>query len=360
MEPISLAIMAAAAGKVLESLLGESANKLVASIVGGVIGNRADWIVCRATGSSWNFFQNLRTSDPALNHDLSARPAKRTLLATLELIRQAELQIELGAAGTRLLTAGDGAKLAAVRRAVDADLRDIDDVLPTAVPDAYLFVIDPDLAPAARLSRLRDTLRANLAEDFARWLPGGDVPAVVDTLLDSGWLIDTKVHRGVPRDWFSLIAIAFVEKLKTTPRVAAIFEARLLARLAAAEPAASSIASFAGFTANLDAITAPLQRIEDALGLRSIATSGRSAGTSKTSRRPSGPQRVQGGRQSRTTAVVDVVGAAVPCSGDRRGDRQRHARRLSSARHSGGVRPSRRRRGSVRCGGVVVACASGW
>ena len=193
MEPISLAIMAAAAGKAVDSLLGDQANKLVASIVGGVIGNRADRLVCGATRASWDFFRNLRSEDPALNHDLERGTREAYLLATLELLRQAEHRVEVG--GARLLGAGDAEALAALRRGAEADLRDVGNTLPEPLPDAHLFLIDPALAPAERLDRMRATLRTNLTRDFARWWPDRDVPPIVETLLASGWTIDTKFRQ---------------------------------------------------------------------------------------------------------------------------------------------------------------------
>ena len=109
MEPLSLALMAAAAGKVVDHLLGDGANKLVATIVGGVLGNHADRVVQGAISSSRRFFENLRTQDPSLNHDLERATREAYLLATLELVRQAELRTELGS--SRLLTAGDDESL---------------------------------------------------------------------------------------------------------------------------------------------------------------------------------------------------------------------------------------------------------
>lgn len=281
MEPISLGLMTAAAGKVVELVLGDNANKLVSSLVGGVLGNRADRLVCKATEASWRFFRNLRTEDPALNHDLERGTREAYLLATLELLRQAEARME--ADGPRLMTAGEPEALAALRRGAETDLADVANTLPEPVPDAHLFLVDPDLAPADRVERLRGVLRANLARDFERWLPGHAPPEIVDRLIESGWTLDTKIRKGVPRDWYSLIALAFVEKLKTTPRLATIFESRMLAQIALREPAAAGVGTFAGFADHLDRLTVPLQRIEDTLGilLRDVADIKRGVGDVK-------------------------------------------------------------------------------
>lgn len=262
MDLLSISLMAAAAGKALDAVLGQG---LVSAAIGGVIGNRADALVCQATRSSWSFFRNLRTQDPALNHDLERGTREAYLLATLELLRQAEDRVRHSA--TRLLSASDADALAALRRGAEADLRDVGNTLPEPIGDAHLFLVDPALAPADRLARMRQAMRANLDADTTRWLGGGRLPHVVEALLESGWSIDTSLGRTVSRDWHSLIALAFVEKLKTTPRLATIFEAKMLAEIAARDGGAAPIATFTGFTTQLDAVTVPLQRIEDALGV---------------------------------------------------------------------------------------------
>jgi hypothetical protein len=262
MEVLSIALMAAAAGKAVDALISQG---LVSAAVAGVIGNRADALVCEATRSSWSFFRNLRTQDPALNHDLERGTREAYLLATLELLRQAEDRLRQSS--SRLLSASDAEALAALRRGAEADLRDVGNTLPEPIADAHLFLVDPALAPAERRDRMRQTLRANLDADARRWSSGGSLPPVVETLLESGWTIDTAAGRTVSRDWHSLIALAFVEKLKTTPRLATVFESKMLAQIAARDAQAAPIATFSGFTAQLDAVIVPLQRVEDALGV---------------------------------------------------------------------------------------------
>ncbi len=260
--------MTAAAGQVVNGLLGDPA-KLVEAVVGGVIGNRADDLACRAAGNSWNYFRGLRTMDPLLNHDLERATREAYLIATRELVRQAEIRAEVGTASASLLHPGERDALARIAAGVAADLRDVGDTLPAPLPDAQLFLLDPQTAPAERVRRLRDTLRRNLDLDLARWTPGITPPRQIADLLETGWTIDTRHHRNVPRDWYSLIAIAFVEKLKTDTRLSRVFETKLLAEIATREPRAATIATFDGFAAGLETVTAPLQRIEDSLGVLS-------------------------------------------------------------------------------------------
>ena len=268
-EPISLALMATAAGQVVDSLLGEHANKVVAAVVGGFIGNRADAAVCGAVSNSWNYFRNLRTTDPILNHDLERATREAYLIATRELVRQAELRAQVGGTASTFLHPGEQEALARIAAGVKADLGNVADTLPERVPDAQLFLLDPETAPAERVRRLRETLRRNLDLDLARWIPGVAPPRQLADLLKTGWTIDTKHLQNVPRDWYSLIAIAFVEKLKTDERLNRVFEAKLLAEVATREPRAAAVATFTGFAAGWETVVAPLQRIEDSLGVLS-------------------------------------------------------------------------------------------
>ncbi|MCW5977329.1 MAG: hypothetical protein KIT09_04595 [Bryobacteraceae bacterium] len=130
-------------------------------------------IVWFAEQPARHFFKNLRTQDPALNHDLERATREAYLLATLELIRQAELRTSVVTSASRLRTAGDTESLGMLRRAVERDLRDSGKTASRPLADAHLFLIDPELAPSVRLTRLRLTLTANLREDLDRWLPDG-------------------------------------------------------------------------------------------------------------------------------------------------------------------------------------------
>jgi hypothetical protein len=257
LDPLSVCL--AAVSPVLSAILSPK------DVIAGVLGNRADAILVGGARFLRKRLLDLPTEDPALNHDLERGTREAYLVATLELIEQALLRGE--AARGQLMSAGLDDALTQVKRAITIDLENVADTLPRPLDDPHLFLLDSDAAPAAGSNRLRDTLRRNLADDFSRWLPGRAIPTVVEELLRDGWMISTSHHKNVRRDWYSLIGIAFVEKLKTTPRLATVFESRLLAQIAAREPAAAPIASFAGFQAKFGELTVPLQRIEDSLGV---------------------------------------------------------------------------------------------
>src|SRR5262249_35421512 len=149
--------------------------------------------------------ERLGQENPQLNLDLERATWEAYLVAALELIRQAELRSELSS--SHLLTAGDADALRRIRKGIEADLHQIEKILPERLPDVHLLAVGPDGAPPDRLNPLRNMLRANLFRDFARWLPDRDVPRVIDELLDDGWVVLTDAQQQVSRDWYSLISI---------------------------------------------------------------------------------------------------------------------------------------------------------
>ena len=86
-------------------------------------------------------------------------------------------------------------------------------------------------------------------------------------MLKTGWRIDTARLKDVDRNWHGLMAIAFMEELKRSPRLAAIFQSKLLVEIANQEPELQPVATFAQFQTELDKVWMPLQEIEDSLGV---------------------------------------------------------------------------------------------
>ena len=167
-----------------------------------------------------------------------------------------------GLGGRRMDREPGGCADLPVRRGVAADLRNAGNTLPQPLQDVELLLA-PERAPEERRERIRQTLREMLGEDGRRWTGEAGLPGVVEDLLLESWRIDTRHQRDVPRDWDSLIALAFVEKLKSDERMRTIFEVRLLARLAAAAPELGGMAQWPKFVEQLGP---GLQRVEDSLG----------------------------------------------------------------------------------------------
>lgn len=256
MIPAVLYSVAQLAGKLVDACLGESAPKLLSTFVGGFLGNAADRVVVSTWSKGVSFLQSLRTTDPQLNHDLERATREAYLVATLELVRQAKLRLQVATAASQLTTAGDADTLNLLDAAIQRDRKNVANTLPAPLHDTHLLLIGPEQTQQERLQRLHATLRANLDADVARWAPGRHFPDALQTLLTNGWTIDTTFQQQVPRDWYSLIAIAFVEKRKTSERLRAVFQSRMLAAIVEREPRAATLATFDGFTTELDRITA--------------------------------------------------------------------------------------------------------
>ena len=237
-------------------------GRIGAAIATGVLGNRADGLVCRVFGASGDYFNKIRTTDPNINHDLEWAARKAYLVATQEMARQAMVRMEANPAWKIWRPAVDR-----IRAGVKQDLDDQGKKLPVRVADVELWLLDENKQPAERMQRLRTAMEQNLRADIRERWTNGEVPTVIEDLLRTGWRIDTKRIKNVDRDWHGLIAIAFMEELKSNTRLAAIFQSKVLVELANREPALQPMASFARFQAELDKILVPLQAIEGSLGV---------------------------------------------------------------------------------------------
>ena len=139
--------------------VGQAATKLLEPVpgweVGGWIGSRADALLCRYGGE---FLRGLRTTEPALNRADKERATREAyLVATVELVRRAELRKQVGSSGQRLRTAGTGETLAAMRRGVEADFQNVGITLPQPLRDVELL-LEPERAPEEWRERIRETL----------------------------------------------------------------------------------------------------------------------------------------------------------------------------------------------------------
>ena len=270
LNPAAPTIILALAGNIADALMDKAvnselqmkANKQTSTLFGAALGNLADSRICEITLA---FLGNLRTTDPNLNYDLERIAREAYLLATLEMVRQAENRVVVASAGATLLGVGAVDTLAPLRSGIEADLKNVAGTLPRPLPEPQALLLDPGQSPADRMVQMRAILRANLDTDAARWLNRQPLPHQVADLLENGWTIDTNFIPKVSRDWFSLIALAFVENLKATTRLSRLFESEFLAEIASHEPQAAVMATFAGFTAQLEKLAPPLQESEDSL-----------------------------------------------------------------------------------------------
>lgn len=251
--------------KAVEWFLTDDASgvgKTGAAIAGGVLGNRADRLVCHVLGSAGDYFKRLRTTDPSVSHDLEWAAQKAYLVATQEMARQAVVRMEANPAWKIWRPAVDR-----IGAGIKRDLDDKGRTLPVRISDLELWLLDERKQPADRMQRLRTAMEKKLRADICERWTDGDVPTVIEDLLRTGWQIDTKRIKNVDRDWHGLIAIAFMEELKRSTSLSELFQSKVLVEMANREPELEPIASFAGFQAALDKVLLPLQEIEDSLGV---------------------------------------------------------------------------------------------
>ena len=241
---------------------GEGVGRIGAAIASGILGNRSDGLVCGVLGSARDYFSRLRTTDPGVNHDLEWAAQKAYLVATQELVRQALIRLEVTPAWQIWRPAVDQ-----IRRGIKQDLANEGRTLAERIPDVELWLLEESKQPAERMQRLREAMETKLRADIRNRWTAGEVPDVIDDLLRTGWRIDTAQITNVDRDWHGLIAIAFMEELKRSPRLAAIFQSKLLVEMANREPVLQPVASFPQFQLELDKLWLPLQEIEDSLGV---------------------------------------------------------------------------------------------
>jgi tetratricopeptide (TPR) repeat protein len=247
MDPISGILAFAASEKALEM------------ISGGVLGNRADSLVCLAFGPMWNYLKEAGTDQVGSNHDLERAGVAAYLDATGLMVEEALRQVSGWKAHFPCL--GD-ASLRSLRRGVKQARKNLPRLPFTPIPDAQLFLIQETSTAKARHDLMRAALENRLRTDCRAWGVGYSLPETIESLLSNGWTHELKNGLIVERRWHDLVAIAFVEQLKRSQPLATVFQAKLLAEIHARDAAAAPIATFDGFQRKWKEVEVQLGRIE--------------------------------------------------------------------------------------------------
>ena len=188
----------------------------------GLVSNRADRLAGIALGPAWDRLKKLATNDPD-NHDLQRAARKAYLESTAELVDQALLSPN----STSTLF-DERTTLDQLRRAIADEKSHINDWMPaTTLGDLDVLLVSEGTNQADRLRLFRQQLETTLQQDLAQWAPGGASLPSIERLLNSGWN---------DRTWHGVIALYFVEEIKTQPRVANVFQAEMLARISQQDP----------------------------------------------------------------------------------------------------------------------------
>jgi tetratricopeptide (TPR) repeat protein len=212
-------------------------NGFLGAAVGGIIGNRADHIFCRVMREVVN---RLRQGEPPVNHDLQRAVREAYLRATRAVChalyeeRGVPPQMLWRDLRTVLCPPDEIRWLDKVCRWIDEELRQLPKATyqpPSTDADHQIeLLLQPKGTTAEqRAKELADKLKQSLLEEVRRF---GEPPERFVQMIQQGWTLTQPNKTEVRLDWFDLLCAFFVNTLKTTPEVRAIFEGKLLANLA--------------------------------------------------------------------------------------------------------------------------------
>jgi tetratricopeptide (TPR) repeat protein len=212
-------------------------NSFLGAAVSGIIGTRADHIFCRVMREVVN---RLRQGGPPVNHDLQRAVREAYLRATLVVChalyeeRGVPPQVWRRDLRTVLRRPDEIRWLDKVCRWIDEELRQLPKATyqpPSTDADHQIeLLLQPKGTTAEqRAKELADKLKQSLLEEVRRF---GEPPERFVQMIQQGWTLTQPDKTEVRLDWFDLLCAFFVNTLKTTPKVRAIFEGKLLANLA--------------------------------------------------------------------------------------------------------------------------------
>jgi tetratricopeptide (TPR) repeat protein len=212
-------------------------NSLLGVAIGGIIGNRADHIFCRVMQEVVN---RLRQGGSPVNHDLQRAVRGAYLRATRAVChalyeeRGVPPQVWRHDLRTVLRRPDEIRWLDKVCRWINEELRQLPEATyqpPSTDADHQIeLLLQPKGTTAEqRAKELADKLKQSLLEEVRRF---GEPPERFVQMIQQGWTLTQPDKTEVRLDWFDLLCAFFVNTLKTTPKVRAIFEGKLLAHLA--------------------------------------------------------------------------------------------------------------------------------
>jgi hypothetical protein len=212
-------------------------NSFLGAAIGGIIGNRADHIFCRVMREVVN---RLRQGGSPVNHDLQRAVRGAYLRATRAVChalyeeRGVPPQMLWRDLRTVLCPPDEIRWLDKVCRWINEELRQLPKATyqpPSTDADHQIeLLLQPKGTTAEqRAKELADKLKQSLLEEVRRF---GEPPERFVQMIQQGWTLTQPDKTEVRLDWFDLLCAFFVNTLKTTSEVRAIFEGKLLANLA--------------------------------------------------------------------------------------------------------------------------------
>jgi tetratricopeptide (TPR) repeat protein len=212
-------------------------NGFLGAAIGGIIGNRSDEIFCRVMREVVN---RLRKGGSPVNHDLQRAVRGAYLRATRAVChalyeeRGVPPQVWRRDLRTVLRRPDEIRWLDKVCCWINEELRQLPKATyqpPSTDADHQIeLLLQPKGTTAEqRAKELADKLKQSLLEEVRRF---GEPPERFVQMIQQGWTLTQPDKTEVRLDWFDLLCAFFVNTLKTTSEVRAIFEGNLLANLA--------------------------------------------------------------------------------------------------------------------------------
>ena len=195
-------------------------STLIGTLVGGVIGNRTDFWLCKGTNILYKRIRS--TVGKPENHDIQKAVRKSYVSATLLAVEHTQSQYKLH----HYITSGKPSELREVKRYLRQQLADLNKSN-TRFPETdfdtdFQPLISPTGQPATeRLPEMTGSLkRSVLAElEHKKYF----IDEHLRTAILEGWQ-----DKDQPVDWYKLTCAFFAEELKTNPRISSIIQTQYL------------------------------------------------------------------------------------------------------------------------------------
>lgn len=215
MEPITTAILASAIYNEVQ------VPKLIGGIIGGIVGNRADEILCNSTNKIYQKFKN--TIGEPTNHDIQKSVRKSYLKATLVAVRKINKNYKRLDGITNNNNPED---IKNIHKYLKSELLllDKDDVrfpIISASLEHQELLFPKEVTSIERLPEIISSLKENVFKELKN--NKLRVELTLKKIIIEGWKDKAKEI-----DWYDLTCAFFTEELKTNPRLSTFIQTEYL------------------------------------------------------------------------------------------------------------------------------------
>jgi hypothetical protein len=211
---------------------------LLGTIIGGIIGNRADGLFCQALVT---INERIKECLYPVNHDIE-RTIRRSIINATLTVCEAYL-LELKASSSKLDTvknyfspSNDTKWVKSIQHSLKSEKKRLNrkDYLPSiseADKNFFLLLSPRDNVAFGRVSELKNHLQQQILLDLA--LISGEIPERFSEMLMDGWSVveNKEDDTSTKYKWFDTVCAFFRRELKTNSHVQRVFESEILANL---------------------------------------------------------------------------------------------------------------------------------